>query len=73
LRKNGRAPSRAIQRVTAINLQPTEARLLKMAEGAAVLKIVRIGYLASGRPIKLTEGIYKSEIYDFVTELRIKD
>ena len=72
LRAEGRAPTRALQRVTAINLTAKEARLLKMAEGAAALKIVRVGYLASGRPIELTRGIYRSDIYDFVTELRLE-
>ena len=43
-----------------------------MREGDAALKIVRTGYLGSGRPIELTEGIYRSEVYDFVTELRIE-
>jgi GntR family transcriptional regulator len=70
LRKNGCAPTRAVQRVTAINLEPREAALLKLPEGAAVLKIERTGYLATGRPIEFTSGLYRSDIYDFVSELR---
>ena len=72
LQKEGRAPTRALQRVSAINLEAREADLLNMREGDAALKIVRTGYLGSGRPIELTEGIYRSEVYDFVTELRIE-
>lgn len=70
LRKSGRAPTRAVQRVTAINLEGPDAELLKLPEGAAVLKIERTGYLASGRPIEFTSGLYRSDIYDFVSELR---
>jgi GntR family transcriptional regulator len=70
LRKDG-APTRAIQRVTALNLSPSDADLMKLPEGSAVLQIVRTGYLASGRPIELTRGLYRSDIYDFVSELRL--
>jgi GntR family transcriptional regulator len=71
LRSEGRAPTRAIQRVAAVNLVAAEARLLNMAEGAAALRIDRTAYLSSGRPIEFTRGLYRSEIYDFVTELRL--
>lgn len=70
LRANRAAPMRAVQRVTAINLDPAEATLLKLPTGSAVLKIDRTGYLASGRPIEFTSGYYRSDIYDFVSELR---
>ncbi len=71
LRETGGAPTRAIQRITAINLATHEARLLNLAEGAAALRIDRTGYLASGRPIEFTRGLYRSDIYDFVAELRL--
>ena len=70
LRANRAAPVRAVQRVTAINLEAREAGLLKLPTGSAVLKIDRTGYLASGRPIEFTSGFYRSDIYDFVSELR---
>lgn len=71
LREDGGAPVRAIQRITAINLAAHEAQLLNLAEGAAALRIDRTGYLASGRPIEFTRGLYRSDIYDFVAELRL--
>jgi GntR family transcriptional regulator len=71
LRKTGDAPSRAIQRVTAVNVGPKDAEKLQMPEGTAVLQIDRTGYLASGRPIEFTRGLYRSDIYDFVSELRL--
>ena len=71
LRTMGGAPSRAIQRITAINLAPHEAEMLKLPVGAAALRIDRTGYLPSGRPIEFTRGVYHSDIYDFVAELRL--
>ncbi len=71
LREQGGAPTRAIQRITAINLAPDEARMLNLAEGSAALRIDRTGYLPTGRPIEFTRGVYRSDIYDFVAELRL--
>jgi GntR family transcriptional regulator len=71
LRRTGQAPSRAIQRVTALNVGAADAELLKLPEGTAVLQIERTGYLAMGRPIEFTSGLYRSDIYDFVSELRL--
>lgn len=71
LRDAGGAPTRAIQRITAINLAPHEAQLLGLAVGNAALRIDRTGYLPSGRPIEFTRGLYRSDIYDFVAELRL--
>lgn len=73
LRDIGRAPTRAIQRVTAVNLTAKEAQLLNMSPNAAALRIIRIGYLDSGRPIEFTRGLYRSETYDFVSELRLQE
>lgn len=71
LRQRGGAPSRAIQRMSALNLGSREADLLRLPEGAAVLRIDRTGYLPTGRPIEFTRGLYRSDIYDFVAELRL--
>lgn len=72
LRAQGTAPSRAVQRITAVNLPAAEAKLLKLPENAAVLRIDRTGFLPSGRPIEFTRGLYRSDIYDFVAELRLE-
>ncbi|MGV8953947.1 MAG: GntR family transcriptional regulator [Cypionkella sp.] len=72
LRANGTAPSRAVQRIKAVNLGVDEAALLNLPEGAAVLRIDRTGYLPTGRPIEFTRGLYRSDIYDFVAELRLE-
>ena len=72
LRANDRAPTRAIQRVAAMNVSGPEAQMLNLAEGTAVLQIDRTGYIDSGRPIEFTRGLYRSDMYDFVSELRLE-
>jgi GntR family transcriptional regulator len=71
LRGMGTAPTRAVQRITAVNLNSADARLLLLPEGAAVLRIDRTAYLPVGRPIEFTRGLYRSDIYDFIAELRL--
>jgi GntR family transcriptional regulator len=73
LREAGLAPVRAVQRITAVNLSFHEGKLLMLAEGAAALRIDRTGYLPSGRPIEFTRGLYRSDLYDFVAELRMDE
>ncbi len=72
LRALGTAPVRAVQRITAVNLTGADARLLALPDGAAVLRIDRTAYLPSGRPIEFTRGLYRSDIYDFIAELRLE-
>lgn len=71
LRASGTAPSRAMQRIAAVNLKGPDARLLNLSDGAAVLRVHRTAYLPSGRPVEYTRGLYRSDIYDFVAELRL--
>ncbi|MFZ9119878.1 MAG: UTRA domain-containing protein [Paracoccaceae bacterium] len=63
-------PVRAVQRVTACNLAHKEAELLGLTVGDAVLSIQRTAFLRDGRIVELTTGYYRSDMYDFVTELR---
>ncbi len=70
LRRRGQAPSRAIQRVTAVNVKGADAQLLCLPENTAILQIDRTAYLENGRPVEFTRGFYRSDIYDFVSELR---
>lgn len=71
LRTRGMAPVRAVQRVTAVNASSRVAEHLNLPLGAAVLHIERTGFLASGRPIEFSSGLYRPDIYDFVSELRL--
>ncbi len=73
LRTRGVAPTRAIQRVTATNLDAQDAQHLTVQEGDAALLIERTAYLDSGRPIEFTRGLYRPDMYDFVSELRLEE
>ena len=66
----GHRPCRAIQRISAANLTDEQARHLAVNPGKAALRIVRTGYLESGRAIELTHGVYLGEAHDFIVELR---
>jgi len=63
-------PVRAIQRISATKLTPDQAKLLQVKNDDPALKIVRTGYLASGRVIEFTTGTYRGDAYDFVAELQ---
>ncbi|WP_298853129.1 GntR family transcriptional regulator [uncultured Ruegeria sp.] len=73
LEQTGFRPVRAIQKISAINLEAPEAELLDVAEGTAGLRIQRTSYLESGRVAELTRSIYRGDAYDFVAELRLSN
>lgn len=71
LERDGNRPIRAIQKISAINLGPTDAKLLDVSDGVAGLRIERMSYLSSGRVAEFTKSIYRGDTYDFVAELRL--
>ncbi|MDA7425647.1 GntR family transcriptional regulator [Thalassococcus lentus] len=71
LEQSGVRPVRAVQKISAINLEAEDAELLNVAEGTAGLRIQRTSYLQSGRVAELTRSIYRGDAYDFVAELRL--
>ena len=71
-RHNAR-PWRATQRISAHKVALSDAQLLGIDEGDAVLQIERVSYLESGRAIEFTRSAYRGDAYDFVAELRIGD
>ena len=71
LTERGVRPIRAVQKISAKNLDASEAKLLDVAEGIAGLRIQRLSYLASGRVCELTWSVYRGDAYDFVAELRL--
>jgi len=71
LEKGGYRPVRAVQRITAANLNARDAGLLGVAVGTAGLKIERIGYLANGRVVEFTRSLYRGDAYDFAVELKL--
>jgi GntR family transcriptional regulator len=71
LGQDGNRPVRAVQKISAVNLNDADAELLGVAAGAAGLKIERTSYLPSGRVAEFTRSIYRGDAYDFVAELRL--
>ncbi len=71
LEQDNNRPVRAIQKISAINLDEADADLLGVPEGAAGLRIERVSYLPSGRVAEFTKSIYRGDAYDFVAELRL--
>jgi GntR family transcriptional regulator len=48
---------------------PSQARLLQVREGAAVMYAERITYAADGRPVEYLEAIWRGDRYDFKVTL----
>jgi GntR family transcriptional regulator len=71
LEKSNMRPVRALQRISAINLDQANAALLDVPQGSAGLKIERTSYLADGRVAEFTQSIYRGDAYNFVAELRL--
>ncbi|MEX0317488.1 MAG: GntR family transcriptional regulator [Ruegeria sp.] len=71
LERDGNRPVRALQRISAINLEEEDATLLGVESGAAGLRIVRTSYLPNRRVVEFTRSIYRGDAYDFVAELRL--
>nr|WP_321460534.1 GntR family transcriptional regulator [uncultured Cohaesibacter sp.] len=69
LEKNNNRPVRAVQKISAVNLQAPQAELLGVEPGIAGLSIQRISYVKSGRAIEFTRSLYRGDTYDFVAEM----
>ncbi|WP_120495967.1 GntR family transcriptional regulator [Kiloniella sp. EL199] len=69
LDKSGLRPLRALQRLRAELLQPTQADLLGVPVGGPTLYIERRSFLPDMRPIEFTRSHYRGDSYDFIAEL----
>jgi GntR family transcriptional regulator len=69
LGRAGLRPVRAVQKISAINLDAADADLLDLPVQAAGLRIERVSYLADGRVAEFTRSVYRGDAYDFVAEL----
>lgn len=67
-RTNSR-PVKGLQRLRAALASPTEAGLLSIPEGSAILRIERRTFLADGTAVELTRSAYRGDRYEFVTHL----
>ena len=64
-------PVRALQRLRAVLLSEHDASLLGVLHGSPALYIQRIAHLADGRCVEFTRSHYRSDTYDFVSELTL--
>ena len=69
LAAGGMRPVRAIQRLSAVALDERTAALLAVEPRSPGLYIVRVGYLADGRPVEYTRSYFRGDRWDFVAEL----
>ena len=65
----GHAPARAVQKISAVNLGKSDAKLLNVPQGSAGLKIERVFYLANGTASEFTRSLYRGDAYEFVADL----
>ena len=65
----GKFPASGLQKLSADIATPTEAGLLSIDEGSAILRIERKTYLSDSRPVEYTCSAYRADRYVFATEL----
>ena len=71
LRRLGHPPHRALQRLSAIVLNPQQAEMLNAPPGAPALYIERRTFLANGCPLEFVRSQYRGDAYDVVVELTL--
>lgn len=71
LTRRGYKPVRALQRLTAVTLDPGTAQLLGVHRNAPALLIERVSHLEDDRIVEYTRSHYRADAYDFVAELKI--
>lgn len=71
LEETGCRPTRALQRLRAVNFTREQAELIGTPEGAAGLLIERRGFAGDGRTVEITQSYYRGDAYDFVAELSL--
>jgi GntR family transcriptional regulator len=70
LHSNNCAPAHGLQKVTASIASPTEAGLLSIKAGDAVLRIERYTFLQDNTPIEFTRSVYRGDKYVFSSNLQ---
>ncbi|MFW5744328.1 MAG: GntR family transcriptional regulator [Spirochaetota bacterium] len=57
------------QRIRARNLSASEAKILRMKQGEAVLELTGVGHIAGGQPLWYEETLYRGDAYEFVNQV----
>ena len=69
----GHASARAVQKISAVHLGKSDAKLLNVPQGSAGLKIERVSYLANETASEFTRSLYRGDAYEFVADLTPND
>lgn len=69
LTANGYRIQSALQRIAATNLTKEEAHTLQVPQGAAALRVERVGYTGRGLAVESTQTLYRGDRYDYELEL----
>lgn len=72
LERLDRRPTRALQRIRAVAVDPGSAGHLGVKPGEPGLEIERRAFLPDGRAVEFTRSIYRGDAYDFVAELEAR-
>jgi len=72
LEQIGRRPTRAMQRIRAVAVDPESAGHLGIGPREPGLEIERRAFLPDGRAVEFTRSIYRGDAYDFVAELEAR-
>jgi GntR family transcriptional regulator len=59
----------ADQRIRAVNLRGTDARILEVREDAAGLLVISVGYLTGRRPLWFERTQYRGDAYEFQNQM----
>lgn len=70
MQANGYQVETAEVKVTATNLTQEEAHTLGLPQGAAALRVDKIGYTARGLAVESTHTLYRADRYDYEFHLR---
>ncbi|WP_068109413.1 GntR family transcriptional regulator [Tropicimonas marinistellae] len=71
LERRGQRPVRALQKISAVNLDAEAAALLELTPNVAALTTERRSFLESGRVAEFTRSTYRGDAYELVVELRL--
>ncbi|MDO4917172.1 MAG: GntR family transcriptional regulator [Rothia sp. (in: high G+C Gram-positive bacteria)] len=69
LTSSGFRIERVVQRIFATNLTAEEAAALDVPQGAAALRVERVGYTSRGTAVESTVSLYRADRFDYEIEL----
>ncbi|TCT39909.1 GntR family transcriptional regulator [Martelella mediterranea] len=71
LAQSGVKPVRAVQRITAALVTEAQSTLMGVPVGAPALVMDSTAFNETGRAVEVTRAYYRSDVYDFISELTL--